>query len=1040
MLKNITEDSSINTNSALIDHALDEFSSDPVPSWLDPAFTGHPVTEIDREDRIIARACREWSEPPSNRYTSPEEERMYAEIAAEVARESAEQFEDFKCAFEIKDDQTAQEAFRRFHVDALERRCFAPQGIRLTRLTSADGRPLSKEYYLENGQLMKKVSPALGKGRYETVLLFSLLEMCDVLEKSSVDQALMYSVNAVSPSGLITTQQLLDRSVGRDIPGISSRSKKFFQHANAPGIVAIDYDPPKGLKPLTREELVEILCRAEPALKTTALVWSASASTFLYGSTSQEELRGSGGQRIYLAIRDASDTKRFMETLSVRLWLIQAGRIAVSSSGARLKRTLVDLALANPVQPDFVGGASCGAGVVQRRPKPICIWEGDPLATQALPRLTRLELQQYSALIEVAMKSAEPEAARRREEWRKAQSARIVETILEQNDASDLDLDAMMLAEKRAFDVLDKALYHMLAGDFIVQLATGEKLSVAQILKASDKYDGALTLDPLEPDYDGGRVVGKLYLGGKRPQLFSMAHGGATYFLADEKPKIELGEGRIGEYFADTLDVLRKHPAVFDSGDSLVQVLEDGRLETFIPHNFIRFLAETINFVTSRLNSTGGVIYKSVDPTEKLANMLLASPRQRGLRHLSAVVSAPLMLPDGSILSEQGYNKATGLYLKVIGDGWDAIPVDPTDAQLRDAYATLWHPFSMYPWADPIDASVALAGLLTACVRLGLSSAPAFGFDAPSASSGKTKAARVLCSLVDGRESAIVGYPSCSNDQEMSKMLVTKAMEGARSLLIDNVIGIFESAAFAAAMTTSTIEGRILGKSQMTGSLPCRMMTTITGNNLILGSDCSQRVIIARINARDERPHQRGFKFDPVDYAVENRCRIIVAGLTLLQGFVRAGMPRSSQKISRFAEWDRLVRQCVLWLQPKLGLDIADPLDAIERNRDSDPALESHDWMLRGLEAVFGGSSFTAKDLMDWHEMIKSRLGHIDANQRGLWDAIEGSANGKIRPTTLTVGNMLKFRKEKIVNTRFLECVGERHGGIKAWVVRRNNT
>ena len=140
-------------------------------------------------------------------------------------------------------------------------------------------------------------------------------------------------------------------------------------------------------------------------------------------------------------------------------------------------------------------------------------------------------------------------------------------------------------------------------------------------------------------------------------------------------------------------------------------------------------------------------------------------------------------------LSEQGYNEATGLYLKVIGDGWDAIPADPTDAQLRDAYDTLWHPFSMYPWAGPIDASVALAGLLTACVRLGLPSAPAFGFDAPSASSGKTKAARVLCSLVDGRESAIVGYPSCSNDQEMSKVLVTKAMEGARSLLIDNVIG-----------------------------------------------------------------------------------------------------------------------------------------------------------------------------------------------------------------------------------------------------------
>jgi hypothetical protein len=355
---------------------------------------------------------------------------------------------------------------------------------------------------------------------------------------------------------------------------------------------------------------------------------------------------------------------------------------------------------------------------------------------------------------------------------------------------------------------------------------------------------------------------------------------------------------------------------------------------------------------------------------------------------------------------------------------------------MRDAYATLWHSFSMYPWAGPLDASVALAGLLTACVRLGLPSAPAFGFDAPSASSGKTKAARVLCSLVDGRESAIVGYPSCSDDHEMNKVLVTKAMEGARSLLIDNVIGTFESAAFAAAMTTSTIEGRILGRSQMTGSLPCRMMTTITGNNLVLGSDCSQRVIIARIDARLERPHQRGFNFDPVDYAVENRCRIIVAGLTLLQGFVRAGMPRSSQKTSRFAEWDRLVRQCVLWLQAKLELDFADPLDAIERYRDNDPVLESHDWMLRGLEVVFSGSPFTAKDLIDWHEKMKLRLELINSNQRGLWEAIEGSSYGKGRPSTTTVGNMLRYRKDRIVNGRFLEAAGERHGGVKAWVVR----
>ena len=59
-------------------------------------------------------------------------------------------------------------------------------------------------------------------------------------------------------------------------------------------------------------------------------------------------------------------------------------------------------------------------------------------------------------------------------------------------------------------------------------------VTVGEILSNPTKYNGKLTKDPLEPDYDGGRTVGRLYLLNGKPNLHSQAHGGKNYKLIDQ--------------------------------------------------------------------------------------------------------------------------------------------------------------------------------------------------------------------------------------------------------------------------------------------------------------------------------------------------------------------------------------------------------------------------------------------------------------------------------------------------------------------------
>jgi uncharacterized protein DUF3854 len=313
---------------------------------------------------------------------------------------------------------------------------------------------------------------------------------------------------------------------------------------------------------------------------------------------------------------------------------------------------------------------------------------------------------------------------------------------------------------------------------------------------------------------------------------------------------------------------------------------------------------------------------------------------------LAGIISAPIMRPDGTILSRPGFDQATGLYFDSDCD-WPAIPDQPTREDAKKALVTLLLPFDHFPFVSPPNRAVHAAAILTAIQRRLLAACPMFAYSAPTMRSGKSLLARSVAIIATGRSAAA---SALSDDrEEIRKAILSALREGHSIINFDNLEGVLASPDLSRAITEPIYSDRVLGESKKL-YLPTNVLWTCTGNNLTFKGDLVTRIVSCRIDAQVEHPEHRHFDIpDLPRHLIENRPQLVAAALTILRAYHVADRP--GQKLTPwggFENWSDLIRSAVVWA------GLADPCITRDTVIADDPEVEATAIALEELSICFG--------------------------------------------------------------------------------------
>src|SRR5262249_26116441 len=131
-----------------------------------------------------------------------------------------------------------------------------------------------------------------------------------------------------------------------------------------------------------------------------------------------------------------------------------------------------------------------------------------------------------------------------------------------------------------------------------------------------------------------------------------------------------------------------------------------------------------------------------IDPPLQLARLVLTRERRWAFPHVAGVITTPTLRADGSLLSTEGYDPRSELYLTP-GVQLPPIPERPTREQALKALERLTGLFREFSFSDRerkkrLNQSVTLSGLLTASIRGSLPTAPVHLIRADTPGTGKS--------------------------------------------------------------------------------------------------------------------------------------------------------------------------------------------------------------------------------------------------------------------------------------------------------------
>ncbi|MBV9859873.1 MAG: hypothetical protein JO038_07215 [Alphaproteobacteria bacterium] len=428
----------------------------------------------------------------------------------------------------------------------------------------------------------------------------------------------------------------------------------------------------------------------------------------------------------------------------------------------------------------------------------------------------------------------------------------------------------------------------------------------------------------------------------------------------------------------------------------------------------------------------------SVDCPPSIAAAYLERVGLWRLRVLTGIANAPTLRPDGTVLDQPGYDTATGILFDPRGIAFPPVPLRPTRADALAALAKLRLLTSEFPFIadrEGSDASasrsVALSGILTACIRRSLPAAPLHAFTAPVMGSGKSKLVDLASMIASGHEAPVISQGA--TPEEMEKRLGAALIAGDALVSLDNVEHAIGGELLCQAVTQAELRIRILGKS-LNVPVPNTAAFFATGNNLQIDGDMVRRAIICSLDPQCERPENRTFATeDPVETVRRDRAEYLVAALTVLRAYDLAGRPQQTSPLGSFEAWSRWVRDALVWLGE------SDPCATMERARENDHRLQTLAAVLHEWHAALGSAAVTTKQVIDKATDRYALAGAADLNERGFLHPefreallVVAGDGGAINSKRL--GHWISRHKGRIVNDLRIVEATVSHGNAR-WAV-----
>lgn len=343
-----------------------------------------------------------------------------------------------------------------------------------------------------------------------------------------------------------------------------------------------------------------------------------------------------------------------------------------------------------------------------------------------------------------------------------------------------------------------------------------------------------------------------------------------------------------------------------DQGNPVLHQLTSDNLRAYFDEN-------VQTFMVAKDEETGGTkAVRALVQSRTCATIL--GRKDWPLPRIRGIVTSPVVRPDGSLLTEPGYDPATGLYLH------PRVPLrrlqsEVTPEQVEKAKKiVLDEMLADFPWQQPSDKAHYLGALLTPILRPYFpGTTPMFIITATAMGSGKTLLKDVLTYCYGTSETQ---WPE--NDAELRKAITTQLYTtGQPVVVLDNLPNghIIKSPVLSSLMTAEFWGDRVLG-SNASVNMPNDRLWMLTGNSLRTGGDNGRRAMWVRLDPDCPDPDQRdGFTAGDLRPWLRRQAGTVVAALvTMVRGWLAEGAKPVRVRKGDYSEWASMIAGVLTFL------------------------------------------------------------------------------------------------------------------------------